>query len=267
MRDSSNQKPPSPDVPSPFDNAELYDVLFADLDFDRSFYLELARAAHGAVLEVACGSGRILIPCLQAGVKIEGIDNSRPMLTALLRKAAGLGLQATVHHADMRDFVLANRYDLVFIAFNGFVHALTTAEQLETLQRCRHHLNTGGMLVFNVFYPGLEIIAGTEGVPVLEHEALHPATGLPVRIYDTRTLNRVEQIQYSSIEIQELDAEGRVMASHRSETSMRWTFKPEMELLLRASGFSRWQICGGFNRRPLEREDDLMVVFAWKDLE
>jgi hypothetical protein len=38
-----------------------------------------------------------------------------------------------------------------------------------------------------------------------------------------------------------------------------------MELLLKAAGFSRWQICGGFDRRPLTREDDLMVVFAWKD--
>lgn len=250
---------------SPFDDAELYDVLFGDLEFDRGFYLELAREAHGPVLEVACGSGRILIPCLQAGVDIEGIDLSTEMLEALLRKASALGLQARVRKADMRDFMLPRRYSLIFVAFNGFVHALTTEDQLKTLQTCRDHLSPGGVLVFNIFYPGLDIVGGTEGVPVLEHEARHPVTGLPVRIYDTRSLNRVEQIQHSDIDIQELDAEGNVKASHRSEAWMRWTFKPEMELLLKAAGFSRWQICGGFDRRPLTREDDLMVVFAWKD--
>jgi hypothetical protein len=89
-----------------------------------------------------------------------------------------------------------------------------------------------------------------------------PVTGLPVRIYDTRQLNRVDQIQHSSIEIQELDVEGGVAARHLSETWMRWTFKPEMELLLETAGFAEWQIFGGFDRRPLTRETDLMVIFA-----
>jgi hypothetical protein len=67
------------------------------------------------------------------------------------------------------------------------------------------------------------------------------------------------------VEIQELDAEGRVAASHPSTTSMRWTYKPEMELLLQAAGFPRWQICGDFDRRPLTSDTDQMIVFAWKD--
>jgi hypothetical protein len=78
-------------------------------------------------------------------------------------------------------------------------------------------------------------------------------------------MDRVQQLQYSRIEIQELDDAGQVAASHNSETTMRWTFKHEMELLIRLSGYSRWEICGGFDRRPLEREDDDFVVFAWKE--
>jgi len=250
---------------SPFDDAELYDILFDDLDYDRDFYLELAREAHGPVLEVACGTGRVLLPCLQAGVDIEGIDLYPSMLDVLRKKAATAGLTPRVYRADMRDFTLPRRYALIFIAFNGFVHNLTTADQIKCLRVCREHLEASGVLVFNIFFPGPEICCGPEGIPVLEGEVAHPQTGLPVRILDTRTLDRVEQIQYSQIEIQELDAEGRVARSHRSETTMRWTYKQEMELLLRAAGFSRWQICGGFDRRPLTRDNDLMIVFAWKN--
>ncbi len=265
MKDSSAQLPGDQAAHSPFDNAELYDILFGDLDFDRSFYLNLAREARGPVLEVACGSGRVMIPCLQAGIDIDGIDLSGDMIDALVRKAAALGVQARAQKADMRGFTLSRRYALIFIPFNGFVHALTTEDQLNTLRACRNHLSPGGVLVISLFYPGLEVINGPQGVPVLEHEARHPVTGLPVRIYDTRTLNRIDQIQYSKIEIQELDGEGKVKASHLSETSMRWTFKPEMELLLRVAGFPRWQICGGFDRRPLTRENELMIVSAWSD--
>ncbi len=249
---------------SPFDDADLYDVLFGELGFDRDFYVDLARRSNGPVLEVACGTGRILIPCLQAGVDIDGLDLHAPMLQVLLRKSKALGLDPRVYLSDMRGFSIDRRYALIFIAFNGFVHASTTEAQLNTLRACKDHLLPGGMLVFNTFFPGLEIIAGKEGTPVLEHEVLDAATGRLVRIYDTRTLNRIDQIQYSHIEIQELDGDGRVVASHHSDTSMRWTFIPEMELLIRTAGFARWQICGGFDRQPLRSESDLMVVFAWK---
>jgi len=249
---------------SPFDDAELYDVLFGDLGFDRDFYLELVRRAQGPVLEVACGTGRILLPCLQEGLDIDGLDLYPAMLSRLRHKAAELGLKPRLYQADMRDFTLPRRYALIFIAFNGFVHNLTTEDQLRTLRVCRKHLRPNGELVFNTFFPGMEILGGQQGVPILEHEAPHPRTGLPVRIYDTRTLNRIEQIQHSSIEIQELDPEGRVAASHKSETDMRWTFKPEMELLLQVAGFKRWQICGGFDGRPLGSENDLMVTSAQK---
>jgi len=259
---------PSHDQPakrSPFDDPYLYDVLLGDYRFDLDFYLELARQASGPVLEVACGTGRILIPCLQAGVDIDGVDLSAPMLQLLREKAARLGLRPIVYEADMRDFSLPRRYVLIFIAFNGFVHNLTTEDQIRCLRTCREHLSPGGTLVVTIFHPGLQFLSGPEGTPVLEATATDPATNLPVRIYDTRMLNRVEQLQHSQIEIQELDSEGRVAASHHSETTMRWTYKTEMELLLQAASFSRWQICGDFNGRPLTGENDIMLVYAWKE--
>ena len=55
---------------TPFDDGELYDAVFGDFRFDLDFYLELACRVRGPVLEVACGTGRILIPCLKAEVDI-----------------------------------------------------------------------------------------------------------------------------------------------------------------------------------------------------
>jgi len=254
-----------PALPSPFEDADLYDALFGELDFDRDFYLALAKRARGPVLEVGCGTGRVLIPCLAAGVDIDGLDLHPRMLERLERKAKAAGLRPRVYRADMRDFALPRRYELIFIPFNGFVHCLTTDDQLRALSACREHLAPGGALLFNVFFPKPEDLCGPEGVPIMEGEASHPESGLRVRIYDTRTRDPIAQVQHSMIEIQELDGAGNVVRSHRSETDMRWTYEPELELLLRAAGFPRWDLYGDFDRSPLTRQSPALVVFAWKD--
>jgi hypothetical protein len=163
----------------------------------------------------------------------------------------------------MATFRLPRRYALVMIPFNAFVHNLTTDDQLATLQTCREHLTPGGLLAFDTGFPGPAWIAAPNGTRELEAEVPHPETGLPVRIWDTRTFDRVQQIQHSYNEIEMLDAKGTVIETHPSKTSIRWIYKAEMELLLRVARFARWQILGGFDGRPLLHETDAMIVQAW----
>jgi hypothetical protein len=68
------------------------------------------------------------------------------------------------------------------------------------------------------------------------------------------------------MDIEFLDQTGKVVRVSRSETTTRWIYKTEMELLLRLAGFPRWEIYGDFARRPLERETDAMIVCAWNAL-
>ncbi len=255
--------PPSPTEATPFDDGALYDLFLGNFEPGLDFYVEAAKAAGGPVLDVGCGTGRILLPCLQAGVDIEGLDLFPGMLNRLREKAARLGLNPTLHQADMAKFQLSRRFALIVIPFNAFVHNLTTEVQLSCLNTCRDHLHLGGMLALDLSFPGLQWIGQSSGTRELEGEILHPETGLPVRIWDTRTFDRVKQIQYSFNEIEMLDAAGKVAATHPSKTIMRWTFKTEMELLLRLAGFARWDILGGFDGRPLLNETDAMIVQAW----
>ena len=248
---------------TPFDDGAIYDLFLGNFEPGRDFYLTSAKAARGPVLEVGCGTGRILLPCLQAGVDIEGLDLFPGMLNRLREKAASLNLNPTLHQADMATFRLARHYALIMIPFNAFVHNLTTEDQLACLNTCRDHLQPGGMLALDISFPGLQWIGQSSGTRELEGEIRHPETGLPVRAWDTRTFDRVKQLQYSFNEIEMLDAAGKIIATHASRTTMRWTFKAEMELLLRACGFARWQLLGDFDGRPLQNETDTMIVQAW----
>ena len=74
---------PTSSLPSIFDDGDMYDVMLKDIPYGLDFYVALAREANGPVLDIACGTGRILLPCLQAGVDIEGLDLFESMLKTL----------------------------------------------------------------------------------------------------------------------------------------------------------------------------------------
>jgi SAM-dependent methyltransferase len=267
---NSNMPSPHPSEERPagtlssfFDDGDLYDLLAGNIPYGLDFYTELARGAGGPVLDIACGTGRILLPCQLAGVDIEGLDLYEPMLRRLREKAARLNLEPRVHGADMSDFHLPRRFSLIMIPFNAFVHNMTQDAQIRCLVRCREHLLPGGRLVFDTGFWMLEMVGVPASTRVLEGEFAHPDSGLTVRVYDTRTFDQVEQTQYSLYEVEFLAADGSVQSVHRSEVSCRYIYKQEMELLLRVAGYARWEIHGDFNGNPVSRECQAMIVKAW----
>ncbi len=255
---------PTTGLPSVFDNGDLYDLVLKDIPYGCDFYLALARQAKGPVLEVACGTGRILLRCMQAGIDIEGLDLFEGMLKTLRAKADALGLSPRLHQTDMSNFSLPGRFALIMIPFNAFIHNMTQEAQISCLRFCHQHLLPGGLLAFDTFFPSLEIIGAPENTRVLEGEFPHPESGLPVRLYDTRSFDRVAQIQHSLNEIELLAEDGSVQAVYRSQVSSRYIYKHEMELLLRVAGYERWEIYGDFDGGPLALEKDAMIVLAWK---
>jgi len=249
-------------IPTPFDDGDLYDLLFEKLDYGLAYYLESARAAKGAILDLACGTGRVMLPCLKEGLDVDGLDLSPSMLGRLRQKADALGYKPRIVEGDMTSFRMERRYRLIVITFNAFAHALTTADQVSCLRCCRAHLEPGGMLAFDGCFPAAAAMHGPEDSRVLEFEIPHPVTGWPVRLYDTRRFDRVRQLQFSLNDIEMFDASGGLISSNRSETTVRWTFKGDLDSLLRAAGFASWEIFGGFDRKPLETETDGMLVEA-----
>ena len=73
----------------------------------------------------------------------------------------------------------------------------------------------------------------------------------------------VNQVKTLHEWLEELDESGKIAHVTEIEMQLAWIFKPQMELLLRCAGFARWAIYGGFDRGPLVRDDQEMVVEAW----
>jgi SAM-dependent methyltransferase len=238
------------------DDPGLYSIVYSDPSADREPLVELMAGAGGPVLEVCCGNGRVLLPAREAGVDVDGLDLSVPMLEDLRAQLARRGLKAGIHHADMREFALPRHYAMVLVAFNSFLHNLTQADQLSTLRCCRQHLAPGGHLAMVVFHPDLaKILEGAAG-EVAVKDLPHPTGTGRVRVFDRTTDDRIEQVRNVTRRIELVDAAGSVTRTVHWRFGIRYVFKPEMELLLRASGFERWTI------RPLELRPDGRGAFV-----
>lgn len=249
--------------PSPYEAPELYDLLFDTLDFDLAYWAGAARAAGGPVLEIACGTGRILLPVAKAGVDIDGLDAAPAMIARLRAKAAAAGLAVRAEVGDMRSFEMGRLYRLAFCAFNGFAHCETPADQLACLRAAHRHLEPGGALALHMSYPGPAYWAEPEGKAVLEHEVARPGGG-KVQLWDDRRKDVVAQRQDSTVEIWELDDADRPLSVRRFSTAQRWVYRYELELLFAAAGFARWEVLGGFDGRPLRAPGDQMIAWAFK---
>ena len=118
---------------------------------DVGYYRELAQRAHGPVLELGCGTGRILLPLLRAGVDSFGVDRSLPMLQQLRRD--GSDLAPRVAQMDLRALALTGRFALILAPYSLITY-LTRAAQVDAfLDQVRELLDAGGTLLLDAFVP------------------------------------------------------------------------------------------------------------------
>jgi len=231
--------------------ADYYDHIYTDEEIgDRDFYVDLAIDADGPVLELGCGTGRLYLAMLDAGVDADGLDASREMLERLEAKAADRDLDPTVWQGDMREFDADREYALITIPFRSFLHLQSIEDQLAALESAREHLRHGGRLALNVFIPSHEMMA--EGSIVEETFELD---GHTYRQHDeSETVDPVAPIIRTE---RELYRDGELV--WETTFDLKAVYRREMELLVRLAGFSDWTVYGDFDRSPVTAESTEQV--------
>lgn len=237
-------------------DANFYDYYSLGIPGDVEFYVEEAKKAGSPVLEIGCGTGRILIPTAQAGISITGLDRAPSMLEILRRKTSILDKEPQSRiklvEGDMRDFSLKEKFNLITIPYRAFLHLLTSEDQKKALICIREHLADEGLLILNIFDPRLDIITAHFG-PLgssmkKESEFVHPETGHRVIVWDTRQYDPENQTLEQYFIFEELDEDGKVIEKSYTPLLLRYIHRFEMQYLLELCGYQVTALYGDFNR-------------------
>ena len=236
--------------------AEFYDFVVPYRERgDVNFFVEAAKESGGPVLEIGCGTGRVLIPTAKAGIEILGLDASPAMLTVcrekLARESAETRAQASLTEGDMRRFDLGREFRLVTIPFRPFQHLMTVDDQLACLASVHRHLREGGQLVLDLFNPAFPHMVDEKFFEELNRE---PPFSMP----DGRKVLRRHHILARDFFRQTQDVESihRVTCPDGREErlvqrfTMRYLFRFEAEHLLARSGFEVENIYADFEKSP-----------------
>jgi ubiquinone/menaquinone biosynthesis C-methylase UbiE len=216
--------------------AERYDEWAADMTADIPFYVELARATEGLLVELAVGSGRVAIPVARAtGRSVLGIDTSPSMLAQARKRADAEGVELELREGDTRDLELDEPAALIYCPFRGLLHLPTWRDRRRTFERVAASLRPGGHFAWNAFAFDHAIASTLDGrhqdepVP----HALHYAVGE----------NRIDIV---------LDEGGT--------SSLWWATNNEWLGLIDVAGLEVEALYGGFEREPF---DDDSREYVW----
>jgi ubiquinone/menaquinone biosynthesis C-methylase UbiE len=249
--------------PSYESTARFYDAAYAampSLGPDAQFYEKLAAEIGGPVLEVGCGTGRVLLPIATREIECAGVDASPAMLDEFRRKPGAETIALSC--ARMQSFDLGDRrFRLIYSAFRAFQHLETVDDQLACLARVRAHLAPGGVFAFDVFNPRLERVA-LDDEPEAQDLAF-TLDGRAMRRFTRIARDRATQLMQVTMRyVAEASAAGRSAEETRVTFSMRWFWRYELEHLLHRTGFTEVEMFGDFDRSPIRRDSPAFLVVA-----
>lgn len=218
--------------------AQGYDHYLSGVGFgDLDFYRDLIHKDGRPALELACGTGRLLLPLVEAGLTVHGLDSSDEMLTICRRKAEERGLSLTLHHKAMQHLGLSQRYGVVFCPVGSFSLLIDDADISRTLTACRKHLLPSGQLVLAItdFYRAADSDDESRGEWCLRREEVDSEGQL------WRALERMVSEPGAPIVISEWRYElirgGEVIREQRHDSRLRCWTAGELASRMGGAGF------------------------------
>ncbi len=220
------------------------------LDDHLRFYRSNLRQVTGPVLECGCGTGLFLLPLLAAGHDMYGFDISKSMLATLKAKAEAQGfgdIDGRISVQDFESFSYGQLFEAIIIPTNAFVMLTSQEAQIRALKQIYAHLAPEGKLLMDLRLAGMRgLVEGSGEGQGRWHTWTHPETGRPIR---QRVDGRYDFNHQLVLDRCFIEYEGGTEAF---PMTARWIFKEEFQLLLRLTGFERWESFGTPDRDPLE---------------
>jgi ubiquinone/menaquinone biosynthesis C-methylase UbiE len=205
-----------------------------------AFYTSALQSVNGSILEAPileamCGSGRLLIPLLEQGFLVEGVDNSVPMLESCAQRAAVRNLNPILYQQSIETMVLPKKYEAIIIAVGSFQLITDRSVAFATLCRLREYLLPGGILLLDTFVPW--DMLGTGRLVERVERSTRCSDGIIIVLNSELTIDVPHQL-YHAKNLYTKMVDGIEVETEEENLSIRWYYFYEMELMLEKAGFT-----------------------------
>jgi SAM-dependent methyltransferase len=226
---------------------------------DLPFWLSLAAQHGGPILELGCGTGRVMLPLIEAGHQVTGLDLSAEMLSQLRALAAKSEIDSPhLVQADLTNFSLDRRFPLILLPCNTY-STLSNSQRQSTITCIRQHLTPHG--VFATSLPNPAWLGNIEEIEEVEVETvfIHPDTGNPVQA--SNEWRRLKELLEITWHYDHLLPDGQV---ERFSQATRHYFTPAEIYLdeLKDSGFQP-KTYGDFNQEAYAANQPFLIIEAF----
>jgi SAM-dependent methyltransferase len=247
---------------NPFERfARLYDWEHDPFGDDLGVYVALARRFGGPVLELACGSGRVLQALAAAGFRCTGVDSSPAMLARARERFARAGLAGELVEQRLEALRLDGRFRTILWPLDGLGLLRARAAQLAALGAARACATHDARLVLDLANGNLR--GGAELPEEVQRHltAPDPATGRLITKWAVRRTDPAEQVDELTFLYDEEDA-GGCLRRTTVQLSLRWFTRFELELLLERAGWEVAELYGGYDLHPYGPTSERLLVVA-----
>ncbi len=242
--------------------APFYDSEHAQFDEDLDLYRNFAELCSGSLLELACGSGRLLLPLAREGYTLTGVDTSEHMLALAQERLQQehVSSRVTLVQQDMGALHLPQKYSLAFIALGSFAHLVTRKAQQQALAAIRAHLTKGGTFIVDISNTDARYMEQMGG------QLLHQGTWRRddgtflthmVSPASSHTQHLLELTHFYDQHVQGGPINRTIVTTH-----LYLFERSEMELLLEQAGFVVKDVYGDYDLGPYTLESQRMIFIT-----
>lgn len=250
--------------------AEFWDLLRGDTTnwSDRFFFKDVVAQSGQPVLDVGCGTGRLLLDFMQDGTDIDGMDNSPEMLDRCRKKAVPLGLEPRLYLQTMETLDLPRRYQTIMVPSSSFQLLTDPPKAEEAMWRFFAHLLPGGTLVM----PFMALYSGdsqeTEVIEEWSRETVRPSDGATIRRWSRSRIDRVHDLEHTE-DRYEIIMNGEMIAaeSHSRSPATRGYTQAQAIRLYTNAGFTDLRLTSEFVHEPIKPDDRIFCVWGTRPKE
>lgn len=243
--------------------ARFYDEDYRHYDEDLDAVVRLATDLGGPVLELGCGTGRVLVPLARTQLPLTGVDISPALLEIARGKLGRATARVNLVQADMRTLDLpAKDFAFAFCVSNTFMHLADPSAQMDALHRAAAHLAPGGLLLLDLFHPDVARWIEVHGVKELADRWTR-ADGTQVLKWSVRTVDLAAQLLETLFLYEEISPAGQITSTPCAFT-LRYLWRHEAELMVAAAGLTVEAVWGDFEGSPYGDDSEHLILLATK---